>query len=86
MNNKFFINCDEATAICNKNQYKEASFGEIVKLKLHFFICKKCGLYSYQNTILTKVCDQHLHKCEAEHKLSEKEKELLQTEIVKKIK
>ena len=38
----FFINCDEATTICDKNQYKEASFWEKLKLGIHIFICKKC--------------------------------------------
>jgi len=85
MSNKFFINCDEATAICDKNQYKEASFWEKVKLNIHFLICKKCGLYSKQNTIVTKVCDKHLHKCETEHKLTKKEKEKIHTEVVKRI-
>jgi len=35
---------------------------------------------------LTEVCNKHLHKGEDEHKLSEKEKEVLQTEVVKRIK
>ena len=86
MSNKFFINCDEATAICNKNQYKEASFWEKLKLGIHIFICKKCSQYSKQNAILTDVCNKHLHKCDAEQKLTEKEKGKLQTEVVKRIK
>jgi hypothetical protein len=86
MSNKIFINCDEATAICNKNQYKEASFWEKLKLGIHIFICKKCRQYSKQNIILTEVCNKHLHKGEDEHKLTEKEKEVLQTEVVKRIK
>jgi len=85
MSKKFFINCDEATAICNKNQYKEASLWEKVKLGIHLFICKTCGQYSKQNTTLTKACNQHLHKCETEHKFSKKEKEVLQQKVVKKM-
>jgi len=86
MSNKFFINCDEATAICNKNQYKEASLWEKVRLGLHLFICKKCGQYSKQNTTLSKVCDKHLHKCDSERKLTNKEKEALQKNVVERIK
>lgn len=86
MSNKFFINCDEATAICNKNQYKEASLWEKMKLSIHLFICKKCGQYSKQNATVTKVCDKHLHKCETEHKLTEKEKVTLQKNVVERIK
>ncbi len=85
MSNKFFINCDEATTICNKNQYKEASLWEKVRLSIHLFICKKCGQYSKQNTTLTKVCDKHLHKCEKEHKFSEKEKEVLQKKVTQRM-
>jgi len=86
MSNIFFINCDEATTICNKNQYKEASLWEKLKLGIHLFICKNCGRYSKQNATLTKVCDKHLHKCETEHKLSEEEKEELQKKVIEKIK
>ena len=86
MSKNFFISCDEATTICNKSQYKEASLWEIVKLKIHVFGCKVCGRYSKQNGTLTKVCNEHLHKTESEHKLCKEEKEALQTEVVKRIK
>ncbi|MET2986249.1 hypothetical protein [Aureibaculum conchae] len=85
MSMKIFISCDEATTICNKSQYKEASFWEIIKLKIHVFSCKICGRYSKQNATLTKVCDKHLNKTESERKLCEEEKEAIQTEVVKKI-
>lgn len=85
MSKKIFISCDEATTICNKSQYKEASFLEIVKLKIHLFSCKICGAYSKQNATLTKVCSKHLHKTEGERKLCKEEKEALQKEVVKKI-
>jgi len=86
MRNKFFINCDEATAICNKNQYKEASIWEKLKLGTHLFICKKCVHYSKQNAILTNVCNRHLSKSNEGDVLSNKEKEELQGEITKRIK
>jgi len=81
----FLINCDEATTICNKNQYKETSLWEKMKLMIHLFICKNCGQYTKQNTTLTKVCDKHLHKCEEEHKFSKKEKEVLQKVVDERI-
>jgi len=80
---KFFINCDEATLICDKNQYKEAAFWDKVKLTYHLFLCKKCGVYTKQNAIVTKVCDKHLHKNECNHKFSEQEKITLQEDISK---
>ncbi|MBP9599913.1 MAG: hypothetical protein KBE41_00295 [Lutibacter sp.] len=52
------ITCDEATSICDKSQYNEASFLEILKLRLHLFLCKKCGLYSKQNTIMSKCYEK----------------------------
>jgi hypothetical protein len=48
------ISCDQATKICDKQQYKEASLLERVQLNLHLLFCKKCGLYSKQNNVLTK--------------------------------
>ncbi|SNR54375.1 hypothetical protein [Lutibacter flavus] len=53
------LTCDEATSICDKSQYKEASFWEIIKLNIHLFLCKKCGLYSKQNSIMTKCYEKH---------------------------
>jgi hypothetical protein len=81
---KFKITCDEATTICDKSQYKEASLLEIVKLNWHFWQCKFCKLYSIQNnrmSLLFKVkaadCKQH-KKC-----LSKMDKEKLATELEK---
>ena len=83
MSKGLFISCDEATAICNKNQYKEASFWELVQLNLHVFRCKICGLYSKQNGKLTEVCEKHLQREPCEHKLSEPEKVVLKEKISK---
>lgn len=81
MSNKLFITCDEATTICTKNQYKEASFWEKIKLNIHILTCKICGLYSKQNTKLTEVCDKHLHKSDCDNKLSEKDKKILKENL-----
>jgi len=83
MSNKVFITCDEATTICTKNQYKEASFWEKIKLNIHMLTCKICGLYSKQNTKLTEVCNKHLQKPDCEHKLSDKDKEVLKKNLTK---
>tara|TARA_R110001583_G_scaffold103863_3_gene251155 strand:- start:43422 stop:43670 length:249 start_codon:yes stop_codon:yes gene_type:complete len=48
------LSCDEASKICDKNQYSEASLWEKIRLNFHLFLCKKCGQYSKQNTTLTK--------------------------------
>ncbi len=53
------LTCDEATTICNKNQYGEISFLERLKLQFHIFLCKKCGKYSKQNGVMTKCLEKH---------------------------
>lgn len=78
------ITCDEATTICDKNQYGEASVSEIIRLQIHFIKCKVCKLYSKQNTLLSKafkfksVSDKEkiTSLC-----LSKKDKENLQKEL-----
>lgn len=52
---KFFINCNEATLICDKTQYNEAGFWERIKLSIHLLTCKYCKVYTKQNAIITKV-------------------------------
>ncbi len=81
MSNILFINCEEATIICTKNQYKEASFLEKIKLNIHLLRCKICGLYSKQNTKLSEVCNAHLRKPDCETKLSDTDKEGLKKKL-----
>ncbi len=72
------ISCEEATIICNKTQYKEASFVEKLKLRLHILICKTCGKYVKKNTRLTYLCNQA-----PLNSLTEAEKEALKERLVK---
>ena len=53
------LTCDEATKICDKNQYGEARLIDKIKLIFHLLFCKKCGRYSKQNTILSKCYKKH---------------------------
>ena len=80
------LTCDEATAICDKSQYKEASFWEIIKLKVHLFLCKKCGLYSKQNKIMS-TCLKKLEKveCQKTHHLEPEEIKRMEQELITKI-
>ena len=57
------ITCDEATAICDKNQYGEATLMEKVKLNIHFIRCKICFKYTKQNMTLTKLYKGHANSC-----------------------
>jgi hypothetical protein len=53
---KLNITCKQAVAICDKSQYKEATFFEKIQLNIHFLCCKICTKYSKQNVFLTKLC------------------------------
>ena len=52
------ITCEEAAHICNRKQYKEASWKERMQLLLHILICKTCASFSKKNTQLTSLCDK----------------------------
>lgn len=80
------LTCDEATTICDKSQYKEASFWELIKLNIHLFLCKKCGLYSKQNVIITKCIKKHQTNLNKSNKrLCSQEKEQMEQELKTKI-
>ena len=53
MGKRILMSCDEANHICDKNQYKEASFSEKIKLIIHVIYCAACRKYSMANTKLT---------------------------------
>ena len=83
---KFFISCDEATTICDKNQYSEASFIEKLKLSIHFILCKHCKKYSAQNTLLSTIFGDYAKKqCAKYHSLSSEDKQELEENIQKKL-
>lgn len=84
MSKKVMIDCDKATSICNKNQYCEVSFLDKLKLVMHNFLCKRCKLYSEQNTFMTKLFKTHLQK-EKATKLCNQEKENLKKNLEKEI-
>ncbi len=63
------ISCDKAAIICNKAQYREATFMEKIKLRFHLFMCKTCSKATKENTQLTALC----HKADL-RSLSEKDK------------
>lgn len=52
------ISCEEASKICNKSQYKEAGFWQILKLRFHIMTCKACAKFTKKNTALTSLCDK----------------------------
>ncbi|MFT6698994.1 MAG: hypothetical protein ACJAVD_000481 [Porticoccaceae bacterium] len=79
---KLHITCNEATTICDKSQYKEASFFEKIKLNLHFLGCKICRLYTNQNKRMSDLFKAKSLACKGEiNHLSEIEKEVLKKQI-----
>lgn len=80
MAKKFNITCDEATTICDKSQYKEASLFEKLQLNWHLFRCKVCSLYVKQNRKMTDLFKINSANCKNETQcLSNKDKEDLKT-------
>ncbi|MCG1035068.1 hypothetical protein [Polaribacter sargassicola] len=78
------LTCDQATTICDKNQYGEASLLDKVKLNIHFITCKICFKYTKQNMTLTKLYKGHAKRCkEMKHCLSDEEKNALKRELEK---
>lgn len=79
---KFKISCDEATTICDKNQYGEATFFEKIQLNIHFLFCRICGKYSKQNTQMSKIYNMKANDCKkVKHCLSETEKDQLKKDL-----
>ncbi|WP_373516203.1 hypothetical protein [Pricia sp.] len=63
------ISCEKAALICNKTQYREATFMEKMKLKFHLLLCKNCPAFSKRNTKLTALCQKaNLHSLTLEDK------------------
>ncbi|WP_179345400.1 hypothetical protein [Winogradskyella ursingii] len=52
---KLKISCREANHVCDKNQYREATFWEKVKLNIHLIYCGICRKYSAKNNKLSKL-------------------------------
>lgn len=86
MNSKVFISCEEANSICNKNQYKEASYWDKIRLNIHILRCKYCKKYSSQNQIISILIGKHMAPCDDTNKLSEEEKQRLDKNLIEKMK
>ena len=72
---KIKLECHEANHICDKNQYKEATFWEKVKLNIHLLYCRACREYTKRNIKLTRrVKDPSVKAISAEDKNALKER------------
>ncbi len=80
------LTCNQATTICDKSQYKEASFLELLKLNLHLFLCKKCGKYVKQNSILSKCYKKkRTIDCNKNQCLCDEEKRTMENNLKEKL-
>ena len=76
------ISCDQATTICDKNQYGEASLLDKIKLNFHILFCSRCGLYSKQNFVMSKCYEVHRSKKDHEECcLEQHEKDQIEKEV-----
>ncbi len=60
---KFFLKCEEASHVCDKSQYHEASFFEKIKLTIHLLYCRVCRKYSKNNAKLTECIEKSNVNC-----------------------
>lgn len=70
MKNKIILPCNKANHVCDKTQYKEASFLEKIKLSIHLLYCNACRKYTKNNTKLTKLITREPIKMDASAKQS----------------
>lgn len=83
MSKNLLIKCNEATSICDKKQYNEASFFDKIRLSIHNFLCHRCKLYSHQNKIMTQLLRTYKEN-PAPKTLDAKDKNALQKALNKK--
>ena len=57
-NRLILIDCKEAVRFCDKAQYREATFSERLKMRLHYLICVSCRKYQTSNSRLTKLIEK----------------------------
>ena len=49
--------CQEVNHLCDKSQYKEATFWERIKLTIHLLYCRACRKYTAKNQKLTETIE-----------------------------
>lgn len=82
----FIISCDEATTICDKNQYGEASIMEKVQLNFHLLFCKYCKKYTKQNGFMSKIFEHFSKNCDSSHELSKEDKDEMDRNLKENLK
>ena len=70
------MSCEEASKVCNKLQYQEASIWEKIQLRLHLLICQACASFSKKNKELTVLIKKAPLHCLSQEEKLELEKKL----------
>ena len=84
-NRLILIDCSEASRFCDKAQYREASFTERLRMRLHYLICESCRKYQTDNSRLTKLIEKAgIQTCTKDEK--ELYRKNLQEESLKQLK
>lgn len=52
------ISLEKAKQICTKSQYGEATWWELLQLRVYLVFFKECAEFSDNNAKLTTLCDQ----------------------------
>lgn len=76
------MKCEDAGQVCDKSQYKEASFWEKLKLNVHLLYCSTCREYTKKNVKLSIVFKKSNLKIMSLHDKKELKKQIHQ-EIAK---
>jgi len=66
---------ERAKELCTKSQYGEATWWDILQLKVYLVFFKECAEFSDKNTKLTALCEKaNLHVMSEEEKEAMKER------------
>ena len=69
------LSCAEAAKLCTKAEYKEASFIEKLRLRLHLYFCRTCNQSYHNNKKLTSLIKRaKINPCSSREKEAFKEK------------
>ncbi len=69
------ISLEKAKQICTKTQYGEATWWEVLQLKVYLLFCKECAEFSEKNGKLTSLCERiELFSLSEEDKIAMKER------------
>lgn len=86
MGKKLFISCDEATTICDKSQYGEASLLDKIRLSMHLALCRHCKKYTKQNRVMSDLFGKFATPCEGSDHMPEKDKSELELKLKEELK